>query len=113
MLGVLHYHIDIVILQQSVPEFDNMGVIHLQMQPDLTLDQFELRLRGHFFQVDLYNRSHTILRAYMRQVRLCLASRTIPNEPQPILRSSMIVNSLIEVNLFLELTFIIAVLKLY
>ena len=83
------------------------------MQADLTLYKFELGFGGYFLQVDLYNGSNTILSAYILHVLRCLASRTIPNEPHPILRSSIIVNSLIEANLCLEFTLIISVLKLY
>ena len=44
MFCVLHDHVDMVILEQSVPKLDYVGVVHFQMQADLALDQFQLCL---------------------------------------------------------------------
>jgi len=103
---VLHDHVNKFIFEQGVPEFDYVGVVHFQVQSDLTLDQFQFGLRWHFFQVDLDNRSITILRAYMRQVLRWRASLTVPNDPHPIFWSSMMLNSWIELNRCLGMTFI-------
>lgn len=93
MLGILHNHIDGVSFEEGVPQFDDMGVVKGGVQPYLSLDEFDLCLGGHVAKVDLDGVGITTLRAYILQVDRCLASLTVPKEPQPTFWLSMIWNS--------------------
>ena len=93
MLGILHNHIDGVSFEDSVPQFDDVRVVEGGVQPYLSLYEFDLGLGGHVAEVDLGGMRITTLRAYILQVERCLASLTVPKEPQPTFWLSMIWNS--------------------
>jgi hypothetical protein len=98
LLGIFHDHVDRIGFQESVPEFDYVRVVQLAVQPDLSLDQLGLHFRGHVSQINLARPPSTILSAYMRQVLRWRASLTVPKDPQPTLRPSMITNSVMRLN---------------
>ena len=93
LLGILHNHIDGVSFEDSVPQFDDVRVVEGGVQPYLSLYEFDLGLGGHVAEVDLGGMRITTLRAYILQVERCLASLTVPKEPQPTFWLSMIWNS--------------------
>ena len=62
-LGVLHHHVQLIVLREGVPEFDDVRVVHLRVQPHFPLQQLVLRVRREHLQVDLRCRTLTILMA--------------------------------------------------
>ncbi len=84
IICVFHYHVDAVVLEEGVPQLYYLRVVQPIVQPDLSLHQLHLALRGHLVEVNLDGVVNTILTAYMRQVCLCLANFTVPKLPHPI-----------------------------
>ena len=50
---VFHDHIDVIPIEQSVPQFDDMRVIDLTVQFDLPFYQFQLGLCRKFLDIHL------------------------------------------------------------
>jgi len=53
VLCQLHHHVDYVVLDESVPQFDDVRVVHTGVQVDLALEQEQLVVGGGRGEVEL------------------------------------------------------------
>ncbi len=51
---VFHDHIDLVIVKEGIPKFDDVRMVQFGVQFDLSFHQFDLGLRRHVLEVDLH-----------------------------------------------------------
>lgn len=57
IIRIFHYHIDAIIFQKSIPKFNNLRVVQPIVKSDLSLHQFDLTLRRHLVEINLYKDS--------------------------------------------------------
>lgn len=63
ILRQLHQHIDYIIFNESVPQFDDMRVVNRSVKIDLSFKQKQLIITAGFLDIDLDSEVGTILTA--------------------------------------------------
>jgi|688.fasta_scaffold1313374_1 hypothetical protein len=63
ILSQLHHHIDNIILNESVPQFDDMRVVNRSVKIDLSFKEKQLIITSGFPDIDLDSEVGTILTA--------------------------------------------------